>query len=268
MGIRLSGAAKVIYPHRDLSFLEDALRQHAGGSGLKVIVTETVFSMEGDIAPIRDLLRLARTYDAAIVLDEAHATGVLGPRGRGIAAEHACEREILAIVHTCGKALASAGAFVCGGNTLKEYLVNCARTFIFSTAMPPYFARQIQAALALARQADAERGHLREIASALREDLAARGFDCGTSATHIVPVMLGSNEMALHVASELQRSGFAVRAIRPPTVPAGSARVRFSLTSRLSPDDVRRLAQTMEAACKSLPISSAASAVTCLSVSS
>ena len=176
-----------------------------------------------------------------------------GPHGRGIAAEHACEREILAIVHTCGKALASAGAFVCGGNALKEYLINRARTFIFSTAMPPYFARQIQAALALAREADAERAHLREIASALREDLAARGFDCGTSATHIVPVMLGSNETALHVASELQRSGFAVRAIRPPTVPAGSARVRFSLTSRLSLDDIRRLAQAMDAACKSLP---------------
>ncbi len=260
-GIRLSGAAKVIYPHRDLSFLENALREHVSDDGSKVIVTETVFSMEGDIAPIPELLRLARTYGAAIVLDEAHATGVLGPHGRGIAAEYSCEREILAIVHTCGKALASAGAFVCGGNTLKEYLVNCARPFIFSTAMPPYFARQIQAALALARQADAEREHLRVIASLLREDLAARGFDCGTSATHIVPVMLGSNEMALHVANELQRSGFAVRAIRPPTVPAGSARVRFSLTSRLSLDDVRRLAQAMEAACKSLPISRVASAV-------
>ena len=185
-----------------------------------------------------------------------------GLQGRGIAAEHACERDILAIVHTCGKALASAGAFVCGGNTLKEYLVNRARTFIFSTAMPPYFARQIQAALALARQADAERAHLREIASALRQELAARGFDCGTSATHIVPVILGSNEIALHVASELQRNGFAVKAIRPPTVPAGSARVRFSLTSRISLDEIRQLALAMDAACKSLPrVPRAASAV-------
>jgi 8-amino-7-oxononanoate synthase len=260
-GIRLSGAAKVIYPHCDLSFLEDALRAHAGDSGSRLIVTETVFSMEGDIARIADLLRLARMYGAALVLDEAHATGVLGPQGRGIAAQHARELEILAIVHTCGKALASAGAFVCGGNTLKEYLLNCARTFVFSTAMPPYFARQIQAALALARGEDAARAHLREIATLLREELSARGFDCGTSATHIVPVMLRSNEMALHVASELRRSGFAVRAIRPPTVPAGSARVRFSLTSRILLDDVRRLAQAMDAACKSLPMASAASAV-------
>lgn len=260
-GIRLSGTAKVIYPHCDMSFLENALREHAGDEGAKVIITETVFSMEGDIVPIHDLLRLARKYGTALVLDEAHATGVLGPHGQGIAAEHACEPEILAVVHTCGKALASAGAFVCGGNALKEYLINRARTFIFSTAMPPYFARQIQAALALAREADAERTHLREIAVALREELAARGFDCGTSATHIVPVMLGSNEMALHVASELQRSGFAVRAIRPPTVPPGSARVRFSLTSRLSLDDIRRLAKAMDAACKSLPKVPAGSAV-------
>jgi 8-amino-7-oxononanoate synthase len=127
--------------------------------------------------------------------------------------------------------------------------------------MPPYFARQVQAALALASDADAERAHLREIACVLREDLAARGFDCGTSATHIVPVILGSNEMALHVASELQRNGFAVRAVRPPTVPAGTARVRFSLTSRLSLDDVGHLAQAMDAACKSLPIARAANAV-------
>jgi 8-amino-7-oxononanoate synthase len=260
-GIRLSGAAKVIYPHGDLNFLEAALREHAGDEGAKLIVTETVFSMEGDIAPMDGLLCLAREYGAALVLDEAHATGVFGPQGRGIAAEHACEREILAIVHTCGKALASAGAFVCGGNTLREHLINRARTFIFSTAMPPYFARQIQAALALVREADAERAHLREIAGALREELAARGFDCGTSATHIVPVIFGSNEMALHVASELQRSGFAVKAIRPPTVPAGTARVRFSLTSRVSLDEIRRLALAMDAACKSLPRDPAASAV-------
>ncbi len=260
-GIRLSGAAKVIYPHCDLSFLDSVLREHAGDAGAKVIVTETVFSMEGDIAPIDGLMSLARKYGAALVLDEAHATGVLGPRGRGVAAEHGCEREILASVHTCGKALASAGAFVCGGNALKDYLVNRARTFIFSTAMPPYFARQIQAAVDLAREADAERAHLRQIAAALREELSARGFDCGTSATHIVPVMLGTNEMALHVASELQRSGFAVRAIRPPTVPEGSARVRFSLTSRITLDEIRRLALAMDAACKTRHQVSAAHAV-------
>jgi 8-amino-7-oxononanoate synthase len=252
-GIRLSGATRAIYPHRALAALEAALRDRAEASGAKVIVTETVFSMEGDIAPLDGLMGLAREYGATIVLDEAHATGVCGPGGRGIVAGHARDPEILAIVHTCGKALASAGAFVCGSRTLKDYLVNRARTFIFSTAMPPYFARQIQATLALARVADSGRAHLHEISTRLRDDLTARGFDCGTSATHIVPVILGSNESAVHFATELQRSGFAVRPIRPPTVPAGTARLRFSLTSRITIEQIHALVAAMEAARDSLP---------------
>src|SRR5260370_29023406 len=147
---------------------------------------------------------------------------------------------MVAMVHTCGKALASAGAFVCGGRELKDYLINHARTFIFTTAMPPYLAGQIHAALGLARAAASERAHLAHIASALREGLAAIGLNSGQSATHIVPVILGSNEAALHVARELERSGFAVKAIRPPTVPAGTARLRVSLTSKVSLDDIQR----------------------------
>ncbi len=260
-GIRLSGAAKVIYPHGDLEFLEGALRDSAHGAGTRVIVSETVFSMEGDIAPLAALVALARKYDAAVVVDEAHATGAWGPEGRGIAAEMGVEREMLAIVHTCGKALASAGAFVCGGTALREHLINRARTFIFSTAMPPYFAGQIRAALALARAANTERAHLRAIASALREGLMAAELTCGTSVTQIVPVILGTNEAALHVAGELQRGGFAVKAIRPPTVRAGTARIRISLTSKVTLDDIRRLVSAISAAHKSLPHSVSASVV-------
>ncbi|MFZ0980965.1 MAG: 8-amino-7-oxononanoate synthase [Candidatus Acidiferrales bacterium] len=260
-GMRLSGATKIICPHGDLEFLEDALRGSARGTGARVIVSETVFSMEGDVAPLAELVALARKYDAAVIVDEAHATGAWGPEGRGIAAELGLEREMLAIVHTCGKALASAGAFVCGSGALREHLINRARTFIFSTAMPPYMAGQIRAALVLARGAEAERGHLREIAAALREGLAAAGLRCGTSSTQIVPVMLGTNEAALHVASELQRDGFAVKAIRPPTVPAGTARIRISLTSKITMDDIGRLVAAISAAHKSLPQSIPASVV-------
>ena len=259
-GIRLSGASKVIFPHRDLVFLENALREHASVPDAKVIVTETVFSMEGDVAPVEELMRLARTHGAALVFDEAHATGVCGQEGRGISAEFARAPEILAIVHTCGKALGSAGAFVCGSATLRDYLINRARTFIFSTAMPPYLAGQIQAALVLARGAEADRQYLREIADLLRSELAARGFDCGRSSSHIVPMILGSNEAALHFAAELQRAGFAVRAIRPPTVPAGTARVRFSLTSRITRDQIQALVRAMEAARESLSASASAGA--------
>ncbi len=270
-GIRLSGAHKVIYPHLDLAFLEKALREHQergkshqdhdgrevceenaapGGEaiGARVIVTESVFSMEGDVAPLRELLNLAKDYRAELIVDEAHATGVCGPQGRGIAAEYQCEREILAGIHTCGKALASAGAFVCGSSALRQFLVNRARTFIFSTAMPPYLAGQIHAALELARQANAERAHLREIASLLRAELAATGVPCGSSTTHIVPVLLGSNERALHVAAQLQANGFAAKAIRPPTVPAGSSRVRLSLTCKITAEDIQRIVEVIRAA--------------------
>ncbi len=260
-GIRLSRATKVIYPHADMHFLERALREHSQSTGAKVIVTESVFSMEGDAAPISSLLRLARDHGAELILDEAHATGVLGPEGRGLAAEQDITRETLAIVHTCGKALASAGAFVCCGATLKNYLVNRARTFIFSTAMPPYFAGQIRAALHLAMQSDAERAHLREIGNLLREELSAIRVGFGASSTQIVPVFCGSNESALLVAAHLQANGFAAKAIRPPTVAAGTARVRISLTAKITREDVQRLARELRAAFQSLPESQSASVV-------
>ena len=252
-GIRLSRAKKVIYPHGDMHFLERALREHSRSTGAKAIVSETVFSMEGDVALLDALLRLARDHGAELVLDEAHATGVMGPRGRGVAAEVGAARDVFGIVHTCGKALASAGAFVCGSETLKQFLINRARTFIFSTAMPPYLAGQIRAALELVIAAEAERGHLHATANLLREELARAGVSFGASATQIVPVMCGTNESALHVASVLQQNGFAVRAIRPPTVSAGTARVRLSLTAKISREDVLRLASVIQTAFDSLP---------------
>jgi len=248
-GMRLSGATKVIYPHRDAEFLESALRELAEKPGARVIVTESVFSMEGDVAPLGQLARLAEKYDAALVIDEAHATGVCGPAGCGVAAELGIERGVLATVHTCGKALASTGAFVCGGRALKDFLINRARTFIFSTAMPPYMAGQIRAGLLLARTANRERAHLREMAEMLRASLLAAGINCGSSSSHIVPVILGSNEAALHAANELQRAGFAAKAIRPPTVPSGTARIRISLTSRVTREQTQRLAEVLRTTC-------------------
>jgi len=247
-GMRLSGAEKVIYPHGDMQFLEDALREKSRSPGAKLIVTESIFSMEGDVARVDHLLRLANTYGAELIVDEAHALGVRGPEGRGVAAELKLEREIFAVVYPCGKALASTGAFVCCGAALKEFLVNRARTFLFSTALPPYFARQIHAALAIARKEESRRKHLHEISSALREGLSAAGLNYGASSTQIVSVILGSNEAALRVATQLQAAGLAVRAIRPPTVPAGTARIRISLTSRITLADVHRLVGAIDAA--------------------
>lgn len=255
-GIRFSGARKIIYPHCDLEFLERALREHSSMPCAKLIVTESIFSMEGDVVPIDELVRLAKKYGAELVIDEAHALGVCGPEGRGIAAEMKCEREIFAVVYPCGKALASAGAFVCCNAALKEFLVNRARTFLFSTAMPPYIAGQIRAALAIARAEDSRRTYLRELSAVLRQALAAAGLNFGSSSTQIVPVIFGANEAALHVASQLQAAGFIAKAIRPPTVPAGTARIRLSLTSRIAREDIQRMVAVMNAAVRSLPSSS------------
>lgn len=240
-GIRLSGAERVIYPHCDLDFLETALCGCEASPARKLIVTESVFSMDGDLAPLAGIHALARRYGAEIVVDEAHAIGVFGPHGRGRVAELGFEGRTLAIIHTCGKALASAGAFVCGSATLKQFLVNRARTMLFNTALPPYFAAQIHAALGLAQAADAERARLARMSASLRGSLRSGGFDLARSESQIVPVLLGENSRAVEYADALEKSGFAVRAIRPPTVPAGAARLRLSLTCALRDQDVAML---------------------------
>jgi 8-amino-7-oxononanoate synthase len=201
--------------------------------------------MDGDEAPLRQMAELAGKYAAVMIVDEAHATAVKGPRGRGLAAEAEIVPQLLATIHTCGKGLASAGAFVCGSAVLKEHLINHARTFIFSTALPPYFAEQIAAALRLASGMERERQELSERAGRFRSLLRAEGFDTLGSASQIVPVVLGSNEDALDAAEHLQRDGFAVRAIRPPTVPEGQARLRLSLTIRITEDELNRLVKSL-----------------------
>lgn len=262
-GMRLSEAKKVIYPHVDLNALDGDLRWARWGR--KFVVTETVFSMDGDVAPLTDLMEVCERHGAFLILDEAHATGVYGPGGRGIAAgikrkkeeqevsaesaeeqTHRSRRDlgggcVVAIVQTCGKALASAGAFVCGSSELREHLINRARTFLFSTAMPPYMAGQVKAALRLARGMDAERSALLDRARRFSARLRVAGYDTAGSTSQIVPVVVGGNEEALSLAQYLQGQGFAVKAIRPPTVKKGQARVRLSITASINAEDLRRL---------------------------
>jgi 8-amino-7-oxononanoate synthase len=239
-GIRLSHAKRVVFPHLDLNYLEDALRSMSG-SGEKVVVVESIFSMEGDRAPLDDLAGLCDRFDASLIVDEAHATGVEGNGGRGLI--HAAGRpaSVLATVHTCGKALAAMGAFVAGSRTLRDFLINHARPFIFATALPPYCAAHVTKAVELVRQADAERARLWQLSEYLREQLRTAGFDIGTSDSQIVPLILGSNETTLRFASAVNAAGFDVRAIRPPTVPKGSARLRLSLNASLRIADMDAL---------------------------
>jgi 8-amino-7-oxononanoate synthase len=240
-GMRLSGARKIIYRHLDLNDLETALLTTPRFGGRKFVVSETVFSMDGDIANVAELAALCAQHDAGLILDEAHAIGVHGPGGRGIAASAGLPSEIIATTHTCGKALASAGAFVCGSATLREHLINHARTFIFSTAMPPYMAAQIRAALRLARRMDSQRTQLLSKANRLSAELRSRGYATAGSVSQIIPVVVGANDDAVATAEFLQGEGFAVRAIRPPTVPAGHARLRLSVTSAIAASDLDRL---------------------------
>lgn len=244
-GIRLSGARREIYPHLDLNALEALLRLHKNERCRKVIVTESVFSMDGDIADLLAVQELAARNDATLIVDEAHATAVHGPGGAGLVMRGGLCNEVLAVVHTCGKALASAGGFVCGSHLLRDFLINHARTLIFSTAMPSYMAGQIRAALGLAKEMDRERKVLLDNSRGIASVLRADGWDLSGTDSQIIPVVVGSNVDALSAAQFLQVQGFAIRAIRPPTVPAGSSRLRLSLTSRITAKGLNRLRESL-----------------------
>jgi 8-amino-7-oxononanoate synthase len=241
-GIRYAGARKVIFPHRDWDFLGSELRKAEGAPGEKFIVVESLFSMDGDRSPIGELADLAECHGAELIVDEAHAVGVWGPQGRGLVAEAGASRRVLASVFPCGKALASAGAFVCGSRTLKDFLINRARTFIFNTALPPYFAQQIKAALRAVKEGESLRRRVRESSRFMREELRRAGFDTGASDSQIIPVIAGSNQLAVEYAAGLGAAGYAVRAIRPPSVPEGTARLRLSMTAKLQQVDLEAFA--------------------------
>ncbi len=244
-GIRLAKCRRVIFPHLDLNFLESELRHDVSVTGARVIVLESIFSMEGDRAPLADLAALAERYGAELIVDEAHAIGVRGPHGSGCVAEAGLSARVLATVHTCGKALASAGAFVCGSHNLRRFLINRARTFVYNTGLPPYFASQVSAGMNLAMESDSERDRLIELSAFLRNELRRNGFDAAQSDSQIVPVILGPNAAAVNFAEYLKARGFGVRAIRPPTVPAGSARLRLSLTAKHSEEILANLVAAM-----------------------
>ena len=244
-GIRLSGARKIIYSHRDLNVLESSLKENQSKPGRKLIVTETVFSMDGDVVPLDAIVGLGEKYGACVIVDEAHATAVHGPDGRGIASQFLADGRILAAMHTCGKALASAGAFVCGTTVLREHLINHARTFILSTAMPPYMAEQIRGALRLAAGMNTERAELLSRSQDFAKSLQRDGWETLGTTTQIVPAVIGANDAAVAAAEFLQRSGFAVRAIRPPTVPPGTARIRFSVSHKITATELEKLATSL-----------------------
>ena len=236
-GFRAAGARQIRYRHNDLAHLAALLDRHADSAAPRFIVTETVFSMDGDVTDVAALMQLARAHDAFVYLDEAHATGVLGETGFGLAAHHGADL----VMGTFSKALGCFGAYVACSARLREYLVNRCSGLIFSTALPPPVLGAIDAALDLVPQLGEARARLQADARRLREALTQAGLDTAASATQIVPVLLGDERRTLAASAALEAAGLLGVAIRPPTVPEGASRIRFALSAAHARADVELL---------------------------
>jgi 8-amino-7-oxononanoate synthase len=228
-GCRLSRADVRVYPHGDCRHLERLLVR--SGHRRRLIVTDSLFSMDGDLAPLTDLADLADRHGVMLLIDEAHATGVFGPSGRGVAEYLGLKERIPIRVGTLSKALGSAGGFVAGSQTLVEWLINRARPYVFSTAFPPATAAAATAALDIVRNEPERRRLLLSRAAELRDRLAGQGWDIGRSQSQIIPVIVGEPDRAVALSAALRQRGLFVPAIRPPTVLEGQCCLRISLTS-------------------------------------
>ncbi len=250
-GIKLSGATLHRFPHRDMNQLEKILQQTPGRKR-RLIITDSVFSVDGDLAPLWELVALKERYGAWLMIDEAHATGVLGPGGAGLAQALGLAAGVDVHMGTFSKALGSLGGYVAGERRLIEYLHNKARSFIYTTAMPPPVLGAIQAALKIVREEPERRLRLLQESEKFRRGLQDAGFDTLGSETQIVPVLVGKNEPTLKFAAALRARGLMAVALRPPTVPPGRARVRFSLSAAHSPADLAQALKTIVASGKEM----------------
>jgi 8-amino-7-oxononanoate synthase len=241
-GVHASPAERYRARHNDLeSYAAELKRARERGARQVFVAVESVYSMDGDLAPLAELSALARRFDAVLVIDEAHATGVLGSRGRGLA--DGAQGAIT--LHTCGKALGVAGALVCASGMIVDYLINRARPFIYSTAPPPCLAAAVTRALQLLDEEPWRRERVLELAKLAHAELNPQAPFAGSQ---IIPIVIGADDAALSVARHLQDAGFDVRAIRPPTVPEGTARLRVSVNAGHSEEQIRELGAALRAA--------------------
>jgi 8-amino-7-oxononanoate synthase len=247
-GCRLSRAESFVYRHCDTEHLAWGLRR--AGDRASLVVTDGVFSMDGDVAPLTELLGLARRHRCRLLVDEAHATGAVGPGGRGSVADAGLSSEVDVVVGTLGKALGSYGAYVCASSELTELLVNAARPFVFSTAPAPPSVGAASAALELLASEPERVERLRRNADAMRSELHAEGLDTGPSTTQILPIVVGEAESATALCDRALGHGLFAQAIRPPTVPKGTSRLRLTVMATHDSQELRRAARTLAAAAR------------------
>jgi 8-amino-7-oxononanoate synthase len=246
-GMRLGKARKILFAHSDLAAFDHYLRT-ISTAGQRFLVVESLFSMDGDIAPLKEYADLCREAGVALIVDEAHAIGLYGDRGTGLIESTGIAGDTFLSINPAGKALGLAGAFVAGPQWAIDYLMQRGRTFVFSTAPPPSIAAALGAALDLIGEAPELRHRLHCLTTTLRGMLADQGLDIPRDGTQIIPVLVGDNARAVSVAQALQVQGFDVRAIRPPTVPEGSARLRISVNTGLDETILRRFSSSLDRA--------------------
>lgn len=244
-GGRLAGGQVLRYRHNDMAQLDEQLTR---AKGKKLIVTDGVFSMDGDVAPLAAISDLAKNHDAWVMVDDAHGFGVLGPQGSGLVNQCGLSSgDIQLSVGTLGKAFGTSGAFVAGDQSTIDYLVQFARTYIYTTATPPSVAAATRASLRLVQASDDARLHLSQLIKQLRQGAESLGFELMPSDSPIQPILIGSNEDALALSATLKSLGILVTAIRPPTVPEGTARLRITLSAAHSKAHVDTLLNALEA---------------------
>ena len=242
----LSGARFHRYRHRDVDDLATNLA--AAGDGRKLIISDGTFSMDGTVCDVTATANGARAYNAWLMLDEAHSLGVLGHEGAGLTDRETGAKDVQVLIGTLGKAFGTQGGFAAGSEELIEYLVQHARTYIYSTAMPAAIAAATLASLAIVRNEEWRREHLRELIQRFRDGAAQLGLELPDSATPIQPVILGDEHSALAMSASLETQGLLITAIRPPTVPKGSSRLRITLTAAHQPEDIDRLLAALDQA--------------------
>ncbi len=238
-GCRLSRAQVQVFRHKDPESLEKLLVCQSP-TGQRLIVTDSVFSMDGDVAPLKEIVALARRHRAWVMVDEAHATGVFGPNGAGVVEAMALQGQVEIQMGTLGKALGGFGAYVAGSRVLVEWLINRARSFIFSTALPPPVLAAARAALAIVKSEPERRKQLWENANFLRQGLLGLGYRLGDTASPILPVLIGGEEKTMALGAALLRHGVLAHGIRPPTVPEGTARLRVTPMATHTAEELRR----------------------------